>query len=303
MRFSPRAVRVGIVMALGLPALVIIMAGRSQAQFPKGGPKMPQPPVFQTVWTCLKCGKNIGTGAAPPATCPFCGVKIINGVGPANPPPNMNPQPKTNPMPPPANPNPNPNQANLAGTWTGSETLAGYGALTFQLQPGGQASMIDKDGNAPGTWSAAGNSVNVSFPNLGVFYTGTLNGNQISGTARNGKDTWNWTVSNPNYNKGANQPPPPPQNNPPPPPPVVNVAPPADPQPAPIVENRRSSNTGLIIGIVVGGALFGLVGLAVLGGGIYFLMSSGKKSPKRDSARNGRRRSRRSRSDEDDDDE
>ena len=132
MHWTPRAVRIGVVVALLLPAAVILLSSSLQAQIkppppfqpppqpkfqppppfqpppqPKFQPPPPiQPPVFQNVWTCGKCGKQIGTGAAPPGTCPFCGVRIINGVDQPNanaPPPNPNPNP---PMfnPPPPNP-------------------------------------------------------------------------------------------------------------------------------------------------------------------------------------------------------
>jgi DNA-directed RNA polymerase subunit RPC12/RpoP len=36
---------------------------------------------IQRVWVCPKCNKDVGTGAFPPANCPFCGTKFINGVG------------------------------------------------------------------------------------------------------------------------------------------------------------------------------------------------------------------------------
>jgi hypothetical protein len=39
-------------------------------------------PVFENVWTCGKCGKELGRGlSAPPDRCPHCGARIINGVG------------------------------------------------------------------------------------------------------------------------------------------------------------------------------------------------------------------------------
>lgn len=286
MRWTPRMVRAGVVVALVLPALIVLMAGSLQAQFPKQGPKFPQPPPlpkFETVWVCpnFKCKKEIGKPPAPPpATCPFCGTKILNGVGPANPPPST---------PPPNNPAPKqpvgpvPGQQNLAGTtWSGTETLAGYGNLTFQFQPGGQVSMLDRDGNTAGTWNTAGNSINISFPNLGIFYTGTINGNQMNGTAQNGKDNWSWTLRN-------NQANPPPVNVPPPvanvPPPVVNPPPPADNNPDPIVNRpdaRASSRMsgGAIAAIIIGGVLFFLVVLAAAGVGIFFIVKSPDKKPR-----------------------
>jgi hypothetical protein len=148
MRWSPRAVRIGVICSFAIPALIIGMSGLSQAQPrpPIGQPPRPpiiqpppinqpprppifqpppinQPPIFQpppinqppinpprfeNIWSCGKCRRDIGTGAFPPATCPHCGVRIINGVGgganppPVNPPP-FNPQPPINIAPPPIN--------------------------------------------------------------------------------------------------------------------------------------------------------------------------------------------------------
>lgn len=127
MRWSPQSVRVGIIASFAIPALIIWVSGMLQAQPrpPIGQPPRPpivqpprppiitpppivqppivQPPInpprFENVWTCGKCRREIGTGAFPPATCPHCGVRIINGVGGgANPPP-MNP-PVVDPAPP-----------------------------------------------------------------------------------------------------------------------------------------------------------------------------------------------------------
>jgi biotin carboxyl carrier protein len=302
MRWSPRAIRVGVVISLVLPAFVILMTSSLQAQFPKGGPK---PPVFQppqNVWTCGNptCRKEIGRGAFPPATCPFCGAKILNGIGPAKPNP-VNPQPQPQPKQFPTPPvNPNPGQQGLAGTsWSGSETLPGYGALTFQFQPGGQATMIDKDGNQPGTWNQGGNSISLTFANGGVIYNGTITGGQMSGTARNDKENWSWSVSNPGFNVAANPPVNPGPINPQPinPKPIINPTPqpfvpgPVNPQPvstpapptakAPAaepqnaaVESPRPSRVGLIAVLV--GVVFVGLGLAVLGGGIIFIVKAMK---------------------------
>ena len=125
MRWSPRGVRVGVIASFAIPALIIIMSGWLQAQprppigqpprppivQPPRPPIMPPPPVvrppiipprMENIWSCGKCRRDIGTGAFPPATCPHCGVRIINGVGGgANPPP-INP-PVFDPPPPPVN--------------------------------------------------------------------------------------------------------------------------------------------------------------------------------------------------------
>jgi DNA-directed RNA polymerase subunit RPC12/RpoP len=72
------------------------------------GPHMPSGPMFETVWTCGKCGREVGRGnGLPPGSCPYCGVKFINGFGPSNPPANGGMPPMNPPngsMPPGANP-------------------------------------------------------------------------------------------------------------------------------------------------------------------------------------------------------
>jgi hypothetical protein len=251
MRMAPRAIRAGIIISLALPAFIVLMTSSLQAQFPKQ-PRPPfQPPIggpkFERVWTCGKCGKEIGRGSFPPGTCPFCGVKIINGIGggsnpikpmpgpnpgpgpmPPFPGPNPGPGPMPGPMPPITQPAPNGGFKDLAGsTWQGSETLAGYGALSFTFNAGGQASMIDKDGNTPGNWNRVGNSVTLNFG--GVVYTGNINGGQISGSARDAKNSWSWNVSNNQFNNAA-----PPINPQPMPQPVFTPMPmpqPVNPQP------------------------------------------------------------------------
>ena len=134
MRWSPRAVRIGVIASFAIPALIILVSGMLQAQPrppivqpprppivqpprppiiqppvmpppivqppvmppPIVQPPINQPPRFERVWTCGKCREAIGTGAFPPGNCPFCGVRIINGHGPANPPP-RNENPHQNP--------------------------------------------------------------------------------------------------------------------------------------------------------------------------------------------------------------
>lgn len=106
MNLASQRRRFWILLALAMPLTSILAAGFLNAQqppFPKppqpgggfmppnnpgGGfkpPNMPsgqiQIPKIERVWTCGKCGKEIGKGAWPPATCPFCGTKLINGVG------------------------------------------------------------------------------------------------------------------------------------------------------------------------------------------------------------------------------
>lgn len=52
---------------------------------------MPRGPLFEHVFTCSNCGKEVGRSSTGslldrPASCPFCGVKFINGgLGNGNP--------------------------------------------------------------------------------------------------------------------------------------------------------------------------------------------------------------------------
>lgn len=45
------------------------------------GMNIPSGPLFERIWSCEKCGKDIGRGNFPPANCPHCGVRLINGIG------------------------------------------------------------------------------------------------------------------------------------------------------------------------------------------------------------------------------
>jgi S1-C subfamily serine protease len=80
-------------------------------------------PRFESVWTCTGCRKEVARGnlSHPPANCPHCGVKLINGFGPSssgtgpiNPPPNFPANPNSGPsLSPPMDPEgPAPNPGN-----------------------------------------------------------------------------------------------------------------------------------------------------------------------------------------------
>lgn len=84
--------------------------------------------------------------------------------------------------------------ATQTGNWIGSETLADYGKLTFQMNPGGRAVMIDAKETSEGTWQQTGNQITLRFYDGRVVYTGTLNGSSLSGSASNGRTQWNFTV-------------------------------------------------------------------------------------------------------------
>jgi hypothetical protein len=78
--------------------------------------------------------------------------------------------------------------------WTGSEDLANYGELSFEVFGGGRVLMTDTDGVHEGTWRQAGGVVTLYFYEGKVVYSGTLRGAVLSGTARNDRTTWNWSV-------------------------------------------------------------------------------------------------------------
>ena len=103
------------------------------------------------------------------------------------PPPPAPPMPMLAPAPAPA--------ASVSGPWSGSETLEGFGKLSFTFNPGGQVTLIDKEGSTPGNDMLAGNNIQLSFAGGNISYTG----NTMSGTATDaGGSSWNWSVTNPN---------------------------------------------------------------------------------------------------------
>ncbi|MFO0863294.1 MAG: caspase family protein [Gemmataceae bacterium] len=82
----------------------------------------------------------------------------------------------------------------------GTETLPGYGRLSFELHKDGRVVMTDAKDTAEGVWRRQGNQYTLSFANGAIVYVGTENGATISGTASGpaarqaGRQTWNWTV-------------------------------------------------------------------------------------------------------------
>ncbi|HEV3257698.1 MAG TPA: hypothetical protein VG013_12505 [Gemmataceae bacterium] len=71
---------------------------------PNIGPRIPH---IESVWTCGQCGKEVARGefSHPPANCPFCGARLINGFGPSTDGGNgggMGMTPPANPAQPPA---------------------------------------------------------------------------------------------------------------------------------------------------------------------------------------------------------
>jgi len=84
--------------------------------------------------------------------------------------------------------------------WTGSETLPGYGKLTFTTYQGGRAVMVDAKSTTQGIWRKQGSQYTLAFSSGAVVYTGTLSGAVLAGTAThaaardNAAKTWTWTV-------------------------------------------------------------------------------------------------------------
>jgi hypothetical protein len=84
--------------------------------------------------------------------------------------------------------------------WVGSETLPGYGKLSFTTYANGRAVMVDAKSTAEGVWRKQNNQFTLSFANGAVVYTGTLKGATLSGTAtgpsprQQAKQSWTWTV-------------------------------------------------------------------------------------------------------------
>ncbi len=83
----------------------------------------------------------------------------------------------------------------LADTsWDGSETLAGYGDLTFHFHADGAVTMSDADGESCGTWRQCGCQVTLAFHGGRVIYSGTVSGDCMWGTARNCRTCWRWNL-------------------------------------------------------------------------------------------------------------
>jgi len=79
--------------------------------------------------------------------------------------------------------------------WAGDEDLAGYGALTFRLQANGKAVMVDAKDTLVGAWAASGNTITLTFGGGNIVYTGIFDGQTMSGTATDSRNTWNFSVS------------------------------------------------------------------------------------------------------------
>lgn len=83
----------------------------------------------------------------------------------------------------------------LAGTsWDGSETLCGYGDLTFHFHDDGTVTMVDADGESCGRWRQCGARVTLTFYGGNVVYSGVIPGDSMGGSARNCRRCWNWSL-------------------------------------------------------------------------------------------------------------
>jgi hypothetical protein len=88
-----------------------------------------------------------------------------------------------------------------ATKWVGSETLPGFGKLTFTTYPNGVAIMMDARSKTEGIWQQHGNHMTLAFANGAIVYTGALKGATLSGTATSpnsreqGARSWTWKVT------------------------------------------------------------------------------------------------------------
>jgi hypothetical protein len=79
-------------------------------------------------------------------------------------------------------------------TWRGVESLPGYGVLVFEFHGDNTVTMTDSDGQSPGNWEQDGRFVTLRFYGGNVIYTGSISGNEMVGSARNGQTTWQWRL-------------------------------------------------------------------------------------------------------------
>ena len=84
--------------------------------------------------------------------------------------------------------------------FAGTETLPGYGKLSFAMYSDGRVVMVDAKSTTEGIWRQQGAQYTLSFSNGSVIYTGMLNGTTMSGNAtspsarQESVQSWTWTV-------------------------------------------------------------------------------------------------------------
>lgn len=122
-----------------------------------------------------------------------------------------------------------PKKGTLIGTaWTGRETLVGFGPLTFEFEEDFNVTMIDARDIVGGTYKRNGAQVTLSFDNGLVVYSGRINGKTMSGTARNPRGTWSWSVKQ--------------EDDLGPPEPDTKPAPDKKPPPAPVDPEKKAAD-------------------------------------------------------------
>jgi HEAT repeat protein/S1-C subfamily serine protease len=88
--------------------------------------------------------------------------------------------------------------------WAGTQTLPGLDSLRFVFVGQGKVIMDDSTEILPGTYTQTAAlfgkpaSVTLTFFSGDITYTGTIKGQQMSGTAKNGTNTWNWNLTQEN---------------------------------------------------------------------------------------------------------
>jgi HEAT repeat protein/S1-C subfamily serine protease len=83
--------------------------------------------------------------------------------------------------------------------WSGTQSLAGYGKLEFiflgKRDKEYRVIMDDSRETVPGTFEQNGQEVKIKFYGGDLTYTGTVQGNQMTGTAKDQGDSWTFSVS------------------------------------------------------------------------------------------------------------
>jgi hypothetical protein len=78
-------------------------------------------------------------------------------------------------------------------TFTGNETLPGYGAVSFRFVNANTVEMIDRDGVMRGAYAHNGLQVTMTFG--ATTYTGDIRGDAIAGSARDSRSNWTFQVN------------------------------------------------------------------------------------------------------------
>lgn len=87
-------------------------------------------------------------------------------------------------------------KSGLIGTaWSGRETLAGFGSLTFEFDEGNNVTMIDAQDTVPGRYSRNGAAISISVYNGQTVYFGRISGKTMSGKAKGPRGVWTWSVT------------------------------------------------------------------------------------------------------------